>query len=202
MPDALTGMCSFATSETNTMATILLPGDFTTMPWKNGGGVTHEIARDERNGAMLWRLSIAEVASDGAFSLFPGMTRLLTVITGNGMTLEADDAILTAKPRQPVRFSGDAAIEGRLTKGPVRDLNFIFDASNLNAAMSRRDGPTNVNLHATAVAAAICIEGLVQVDGARLPVGAAALGCRQQLVLSAASCVIVIIADAVLPMTV
>ncbi len=202
MPDALTGMCSFATSEMNTMANILLPGDFTTMPWKNGGGVTHEIVRDERHGAMLWRLSIAEVASDGAFSLFPGMTRLLTVIAGNGMTLEADDVILTAKPRQPVRFSGDTALFGRLTKGPVRDLNFIFDASTINADMSRLDGPVEANLHATAVAAAICIEGLVQVDGVLLPLGAAALGRRQQLVLSAGSCVIVIIADAVLPMTV
>ena len=195
-------MCSFATSETNTMATILLPADFTAMPWKNGGGVTHEIVRDERQGAMLWRLSIAEVASDGAFSLFPGMTRLLTVIAGDGMTLEADDVILTAKPRQPVRFSGDTALFGRLTTGPVRDLNFIFDASTINADMSRLDGPAEVNLHATAVTAAICIEGQAQVDGTLLPVGAAALGHRQRLVLSAGSCVIVIIAGTVPPMPV
>ena len=42
------------------------------MPWKNGQGITHEIAREPAAGdSFLWRLSIAEVAADGDFSLVP-----------------------------------------------------------------------------------------------------------------------------------
>jgi len=49
------------------------------MVWKNGQGITHEIAREPALGdAFLWRLSIAEVAADGDFSLFPGADRTIT----------------------------------------------------------------------------------------------------------------------------
>ena len=63
-----------------------------TAPWKNGGGVTREIARLDSDGAMVWRLSIADVAVEGPFSKFAGMQRILTVIEGAGMRLERGDA--------------------------------------------------------------------------------------------------------------
>ena len=113
---------------------ILRPEDFTTQRWKNGGGVTHEVAREELPTAdapgakMVWRLSIADVASDGPFSLFPGYSRVLTVLEGPGMDLEHDGASIQAMPLRPVAFSGDWNIEGRLVGGrPVRDFNLIFD---------------------------------------------------------------------------
>lgn len=179
----------------NTTATILLPGDFSTMPWKNGGGITHEIAREECNGSLLWRLSIAEVASDGAFSLFPGMTRLLAVIDGNGMRLETSEGTIIASPRAPVRFSGEIPVVGRLVDGFVRDLNFIFDARGLDASMSCLDGPAAQLLTASGMTAVLCLAGDVLVNDAWLPAGGVALGKAQQLVLSAASSVMTITAD-------
>ena len=54
-------------------------------PWKNGGGITREIAASP-DGAALdafdWRVSMAEVAAAGPFSRFEGVDRILTVLTG------------------------------------------------------------------------------------------------------------------------
>lgn len=106
---------------------ILPPERFVTTPWKNGGGITHEIARHETGGRMVWRLSVAEVGADGPFSRFDGLMRILTVIEGAGLTLATPGGDLVALPRRPVRFPGDLPVDGRLIAGPVRDLNVIFD---------------------------------------------------------------------------
>ena len=66
---------------------IIRRSEFKSMPWKNGGGATHEIARNGQSEKILWRLSIADVTQDGPFSLFEGLRRSLTVIAGNGMGL-------------------------------------------------------------------------------------------------------------------
>ena len=52
------------------------------MPWKNGGGVTSELARSPQADEFDWRLSVAEVATDGPFSQFPGIDRLLVLLSG------------------------------------------------------------------------------------------------------------------------
>ncbi len=62
----------------------LTPADYTEMPWANGKGVTVEMLRLIEGGALKWRLSRASVVEDGAFSLFSGGERHLTVITGPG----------------------------------------------------------------------------------------------------------------------
>lgn len=115
---------------------IIRPEQFQTQPWKNGGGITHEIAREDRDGALLWRLSIAEVASDGPFSAFPGLTRILTVIEGAGLWLDTPQGRLDALPFRPLRFSGDLPVESRLIAGPIRDFNLIWDATRLAASVA------------------------------------------------------------------
>lgn len=142
---------------------------FVTTPWKNGGGVTHEIARQDRGGRMVWRLSIAEVDRDGAFSLFEGMERILTVIAGPGMDLvevgsgETRAALLD----RPIHFSGDSRIEGRLPHGPCRDFNLIYDPSQVTASVSvhNRPFPIKITDHATARTGLYCISGRVHLHG-------------------------------------
>ncbi len=103
-----------------------IPRDqFVTSAWKNGGGVTHEIATDAPDWG--WRFSIAEVASDGPFSRFEGMARILTVIAGAGLDLHHADGVIAARLMQPVAFSGDIAIDCRRVAGLVQDFNVIFD---------------------------------------------------------------------------
>ncbi|AXJ08804.1 HutD family protein [Arthrobacter sp. PM3] len=103
-------------------------------PWRNGGGVTRELARHPRaasgqNGADStpsdWRISIAEVASAGPFSAFTGMDRVLTVIDGELLLLSVDGAEHPLEKYRPFRFSGDADSAGALPTGDIMDLNVI-----------------------------------------------------------------------------
>ena len=97
------------------------------MPWKNGLGRTAEIARAPETGdAFDWRLSIASIAQDGAFSAFAGCERTLVPIAGGGLQLEFDGGdTLRGELFEPMRFSGDRPCFGRLLAGPARDLNVI-----------------------------------------------------------------------------
>lgn len=98
------------------------------MPWKNGGGSTTEIWKAAGpDGAILWRLSIADVAADGPFSEFPGIDRWIMVIQGKGMELDiaGTGTIRVEKHLEPLAFSGDAATVCKLIEGPIRDFNLM-----------------------------------------------------------------------------
>ena len=111
---------------------ILHSSDYQRMPWKNGGGTTTEIWKAESPaGEMLWRLSIADVASDGPFSEFPGIDRWIMVIEGDGMELSID-GMGTKRLNghyDPLFFPGDARTTCRLLGGPIRDFNFMIRRS-------------------------------------------------------------------------
>lgn len=103
----------------------------TAAPWKNGGGITREIAVAPEGagsgGDFLWRLSIAEVAGSGPFSVFPAVDRTLTILEGAGIKLdftEGDDQVIDVKWR-PARFDGGRACVGQLIGGPVTDFNVM-----------------------------------------------------------------------------
>ena len=100
-------------------------------PWKNGGGVTREIACHPPQAGMQnfdWRISIAHIARDGDFSVFAGVDRVITLLEGGGVHLSsADSSALHAldTPLQPFAFSGDAAVHGRLLNGDCHDFNVM-----------------------------------------------------------------------------
>ncbi|WP_104061532.1 HutD family protein [Arthrobacter sp. 4R501] len=99
-------------------------------PWRNGGGVTRELAShpkaaSSQDGAWDWRVSIADVSKAGDFSAFPGMERVLTVIDGELLLLTVDGAEHPLEKHRPFRFSGEAAAHGALPTGDIRDLNVI-----------------------------------------------------------------------------
>jgi environmental stress-induced protein Ves len=107
----------------------LRAADYRAMPWKNGQGMTREIAREPADGEFLWRLSIAEVAASGDFSLFPGYDRTITLIEGAGMRLAFEEAPAQAilARFEPFDFSGDWHCRCSLVAGPVRDFNLMVD---------------------------------------------------------------------------
>ncbi|SRR5579859_393290 len=108
---------------------ILLPASHrAAQPWKNGGGVTREVAAFPPGAGMDvfdWRVSIAEVASDGPFSNFPDIDRTLTILTGAGIALEMGGDKLRLLPGRPVSFPGDQPAAATLLDGPVTDLNVM-----------------------------------------------------------------------------
>jgi environmental stress-induced protein Ves len=96
--------------------------------WRNGLGWTREIARNPADSEQWdWRLSIAEVDNDCAFSAFPGCDRVLMLLSGNGMELQFDDgeASTVAPPHGRVAFAGERGLQCRLLDGPTTDFNAI-----------------------------------------------------------------------------
>lgn len=122
---------------------ILHPRDYRVMPWKNGTGSTTEIAIHPETSAVSgvpfqWRVSIADVAVDGPFSLFPGYDRHIMVIEGAGMRLDAGPhgVIVLGRPFMPASFSGAWEIKGTLTAGPVRDFNLMASRAETRSSLS------------------------------------------------------------------
>jgi len=107
--------------------------DLPVTPWRNGGGVTREVAVCKALGLgedFLWRLSIATVNADGPFSRFIGIDRTIAVLAGRGMALELPDGTVTLSTESdPFEFAGEAAVHATVIEGETTDLN----------AMTRRE---------------------------------------------------------------
>ena len=102
-------------------------------PWRNGGGVTRQIAGHSgagsgHDGGWDWRVSIAEVGKAGEFSPFPGMERVLTVVEGELLLLTVDGAEHPLEKYRAFRFPGGAETTCALPTGDVRNLNVITRA--------------------------------------------------------------------------
>lgn len=112
------------------VARLIPSADYRVMPWRNGLGETVEIARSPSGSTGLddfdWRVSVAPVVADGAFSVFPGIERTIVVIEGNGMELSlADGRTHRLMPFEPFTYDGGMQVHGRLLDGPVRDMNLM-----------------------------------------------------------------------------
>lgn len=105
----------------------LTPADYTVMPWANGKGTTIEMLKTMDGGRLKWRLSRASVVENGDFSIFPGVERNLTVLTGPGFDLVGEGLHLPARPLIPVAFAGDVAIRAEGVSAPSDDFNVMTD---------------------------------------------------------------------------
>ncbi len=93
-------------------------------PWKNGGGVTVDIAFD----GDVWRFSRTPITAPGPFSDYAGFDRLQVVVAGRGLMLQAPDGEIDLRtPFRPVRFAGETPIVSRLEAGPVEVVNLLGD---------------------------------------------------------------------------
>lgn len=93
----------------------------TSTPWRNGGGVTFDIARHPPEAGLedfAWRVSMALVERAGPFSIFPGIDRILTVLRGT-LDLRFADGTAARLDAQsaPFAFAGDAACHGSCGAG-------------------------------------------------------------------------------------
>ena len=103
-------------------------------PWKNGGGSTREIACFPTHSSLDdfdWRVSLATIASDGPFSIFPGIDRVLTLLSGTGLHLQstegahelANERITVTSP--PYGFAGETPLHCTMLGGPSTDFNVM-----------------------------------------------------------------------------
>lgn len=111
-------------------------------PWKNGGGVTSEIAAYPAGAGLDdfgWRVSTATVAAGGPFSRFEGIDRTLLVIGGKGLKLQIGERPPATVTRESpsISFPGDIAVHAELLKGPVSDLNVMTRRSEWRSQVQR-----------------------------------------------------------------
>jgi len=92
------------------MPRIVSPAELRPQPWKNGGGVTHEVVRWPDVEDYEIRISLADDRVAGPFSRFPGYRRWSFLAGPAPIVLEVD---------------GDVAIRCTLPAGPTRLLNFL-----------------------------------------------------------------------------
>lgn len=108
--------------------------------WKNGLGWTREIIRVPESDAWHWRLSIAEIERDAAFSVFPGVDRELVLVRGNGLRLRFGDGrcVTLEPPHGKLRFRGEDDVYGELVDGLTHDFNLMWRRDAVRAELFHR----------------------------------------------------------------
>lgn len=98
--------------------------------WRNDGGWTRELLRSpSADGDFDWRVSVADVETDGPFSSFDGYDRLLVLLDGEGMDLHFTQTGQTMRLRaghRGARFRGESPVHATLVGGATTDFNLIW----------------------------------------------------------------------------
>lgn len=123
--------------------TMLIPyAGLNPAPWKNGGGSTTQIAvfpPDAGFEDFDWRVSLATILEDGAFSEFPGIERTLALVDGPGMTLEVDgEPVLLSKADPVAAFDGESRVVAKLNRGASTDFNVMTRSERCYHQFGRR----------------------------------------------------------------
>ncbi len=157
--------------------TLLRSNDHRRMPWKNGGGETVEITVSPDGAGLAdfdWRVSMATVATDGPFSVFPGIDRTLSILDGEGMTLfikgRAPKRLTQAS--EPLSFVADAPTSATLIDGTITDLNVMTRRGRFTHSVRRVsvDGNSEVAL-GDGTTLVLCHRGNAKINGMAIAAG-------------------------------
>ena len=108
-------------------AQVITVADTPPQPWRNGGGSTRELLAWPSATDWQLRLSVADIAADGPFSVFDGVQRWFVVLHGAGVALTINgQAQQQRRADAPLQFDGAATTDCRLLDGPTRDLNLML----------------------------------------------------------------------------
>jgi uncharacterized protein len=137
------------------------------VPWHNGLGMTRELLCHPSGQAPLWRVSLAEIDTDCAFSLFPGVDRTSVALSGGGLTLDVEGKgrMVADRPYAALGYSGDSAARCSLTAGPVRVLNIMVARGRAQAVhhVRRLTAPTHL-APSMGWVFAWCLEGAMRTE--------------------------------------
>ena len=98
------------------------------LPWKNGKGLTLELAiapQDADLSNFEWRISSARVDSAGPFSHFPGIDRSLGLLSGAGLRLNLPEPAILDPSNPVLSFAGELDVQAELLNGPLQDFNLM-----------------------------------------------------------------------------
>jgi uncharacterized protein len=139
--------------------------DATPSPWRNGGGVTRELAAWPCAGDWIWRISVAEVAASGPFSRFQGVQRWFAVLGGQGVRLKLPDTEHPLTRASPAfQFDGELAVDCELRDGATQDLNLMVRRDRASARMERISGVQPHQARPGMVLALYAVDGPARID--------------------------------------
>jgi uncharacterized protein len=140
------------------------------IPWKNGGGITHEAIRVPASGEpFLWRVSIAHIERPGAFSDFAGYNRTMVLLRGEGMTLHFanGDRKVLRQIGELAQFDGALAANCELLGGPCMDLNLMVakSLSKVPARVQSLNAPLRLTASTGESVLLACVQGTLLLEG-------------------------------------
>ncbi|MDD4974894.1 MAG: HutD family protein [Bacteriovorax sp.] len=133
------------------MITLIKKSSYKESLWKNGKGLTRQIAIFPKNATVaandfLWRISSAKVSQSDQFSHFPHCERQLVVWSGIGLLINGKPLL----PNSPLTFSGEENIHCDLINdSPVVDLGIIYKKELIQASLKvlRVTTPATIDLN-------------------------------------------------------
>lgn len=148
--------------------------------WRNGQGVSWEIASHREEGAadFSWRFAKARIDNDVPFSIYPGMDRIFMIIEGQGMDLEFEGGHVLQVHEKfvPHSFSCDVPLLCKLRGGPSLDLNLFAARGEYRTVCEVIDVNGEKLMHSTAATNVVfALEGACQLNDFRLQKGDSAV---------------------------
>lgn len=114
--------------------------------WRNGGGVTRDVAvhpPGAADGDFLWRASIATIAEPGVFSLWPGVDRVFKVLRGQvRLSIGGAPAQLLGGDDPAIAFAGEAEVWGDPVGGECTVLNIMTMRGRGQSRITNQPGRT------------------------------------------------------------
>ncbi len=123
-----------------------------------------------------WRISLADIDTDGPFSAFPGRQRLLTLVDGPVLGLVVDGETCAVEPHRPFAFAGDAVVVATVPEGPVRVLNVVVDPDVVAPFVTVLELGRSSTLPLADDQAAFVLKGSATLGGVDAPAGSLASG--------------------------
>jgi environmental stress-induced protein Ves len=133
-----------------TPAAILPASTRLAVPWKNGRGRAAEVAGDGTGTEAVpfdWRLTLATIDRDGAFSDFTGVDRLLLNAGPGRLTLVVDGLARDLEPLEVLAFAGEARVTSSGVTQPTFALNLMLRRGAATGSLEALpiDGPAAVD---------------------------------------------------------
>lgn len=151
----------------------LKPEDYVTKPWKNGQGVTRDVILWPAADDFDIRVSLADIPPVSTFSAFPGITRHITRLSGDAMTLTfADGQVERLALMTPLTFDSGKAPSCEASGTEVRVLNVMTRAITWRSSVKvLAEGPNRVAPPEGGVLLLFAATGSWMVDSVRCAAG-------------------------------
>jgi len=158
-------------------------------PWKNGLGSAAEIASSPADGAVDdfdWRVSVATITVDSAFSSYEGIDRVIMPLSPAGLVLTDNGARRDLAQYDVLAFSGDSTVAAIDVAGETEALNLLVRRGIRSGSLERRlvVGSAVLTTDDSTELVIVVLEGSLQLPDTLAPGDALVVGPDDFLMLS------------------